>query len=244
MGQTVGPTVLAFEDGLGRRYQVRTGGDRDVHPELLCFRPELIDVPSFESALRERVGHLSTFQHASYARVRRVDRLGGGTLALFSESTTGVRLAELLAETERRGLVLDINTALSLLQQLAPAVAVLHESAHVAHGALGPERLILTPQGRLVIAEYAVGEALEQLHYSRERYWQDLRVALPPSGGAPRFDECADVAQLGIVGLSLVLGRPLMATSTPTRWTISSRLRTPGPSTATLRLSRLVCVHG
>ncbi len=219
MGQSAAPTadvpVLGFEDGLGRRYRVRAGGDRDVHPELLCFRPELTEIPLFESALRERVSHLSTFQHVSYARVRRVDRLNGGTLALFSECTSGVRLAELLAETARRGLVLDINTALCILRQLAPAVALLHQNAQVANGALGPERLILTPQARLVIAEWVVGGALEQLHYSRERYWEDLRVALPPSSGLPRFDESADVTQLGMVGLSLILGRPLKSDEYP-----------------------------
>jgi hypothetical protein len=194
---------------------VRAGGDRDVHPELLCFRPELTEIPSFESALRERVSHVSTFQHVSYARVRRIDRLNGGTLALFSECTSGVRLAELLAETARRGLVLDINTALRILRQLAPVVALLHQNAQVANGALGPERLIVTPQARLIIAEWVVGGALEQLHYSRERYWQDLRVALPPSTGLPRFDESADVTQLGMVGLSLILGRPLKSDEYP-----------------------------
>jgi serine/threonine protein kinase len=194
---------------------VRAGGDRDLHPELLCFRPELTEIPLFESALRERVSQLSTFQHVSYARVRRVDRLNGGTLALFSECTSGVRLAELLAETARRGLVLDINTALGILRQLAPAVALLHQNAQVANGALGPERLILTPQARLVIAEWVVGGALEQLHYSRERYWEDLRVALPPSSGLPRVNESADVTQLGMVGLSLILGRPLKSDEYP-----------------------------
>ena len=194
---------------------MRPGGDRDVHPELLCFRPELTEIPSFESALRERVSHVSTFQHVSYARVRRIDRLHGGTLALFSECTSGVRLAELLTETARRGIVLGINTALCIVRQLAPAVGLLHQNAQVANGALGPERLILTPQGRLVIAEWVVGGALEQLHYSRERYWQDLRVALPPSTGLPRFDESADVTQLGLVSLSLILGRPLTSDEYP-----------------------------
>src|SRR6187455_2264719 len=149
MGQSAAPAadvpVLGFEDGLGRRYRVRSGGDRDAHPELLCFRPELTEIPSFESALRERVSHVSTFQHVSYARVRRIDRLNGGTLALFSECTSGVRLAELLAETARRDLVFDISAALGVLRQLAPAVALLHQNAQVANGALGLERLILTP---------------------------------------------------------------------------------------------------
>ena len=43
MGQPAAPTAdipaLGFEDGLGRRYRVRAGGDRDVHTELLCFSP-------------------------------------------------------------------------------------------------------------------------------------------------------------------------------------------------------------
>ena len=194
---------------------MRSGGNRDVHPELLCFRPELTEIPSFESALRERVSHVSTFQHVSYARVRRIDRLNGGTLSLFSECTSGVRLAELLAETARRDLVLNISAALCVLRQLAPAVALLHQNAQVANGALGLERLILTPQAQLVIAEWVVGGALEQLHYSRERYWQDFRVALPPSTGLPRFDESADVTQLGMVGLSLILGRPLNSDEYP-----------------------------
>ena len=203
MGQSPSPAAdmptLGFEDGLGRRYRVKAGGDRDVHPELLCFRPELTETPSFESALRERVSHLSTFQHGSYARVRRIDRLNGGTLALFSECTSGVRLSELLAETARRDLVLDINAALCILRQLAPAVALLHESTQVVNGTLGPERLILTPQAGLIITEWVVGGALEQLNYSRERYWQDLRVALPPATGLPHFDESVDVTQLGMV---------------------------------------------
>src|SRR5262249_3778167 len=51
--------------------------------------------------------------------------------------------------------------------------------------------------------------ALEQLHYSRERYWKELRVALPPSPALPHFDHRADVTQIGVVALSLVLGRLL-----------------------------------
>jgi hypothetical protein len=199
--------VLAFEDGLGRRYRVPAKGERDVQLELLCVRAELADADSFEAALRDRANRLSTFQHEQYSRVRRVDRLNGGALMLFSESRPGVRLSRVLAETEQRGLVLDISAALCVLRQLAPAVAALHESALMANGALGPERL-LTPQARLVVIEHAVGGALEHLRYSRARYWQDLRVAVPFADASP-FDERTDVMQLGMVGLALVIGRPI-----------------------------------
>jgi PEGA domain-containing protein len=207
--------ILAFEDGFGRRYRANTDGDR--HLEILCFHAELTEIPSFEFLLRERVNRLSGFQHACYARIAKVDRLkdGRGTLALFSEFAPGVRLAELIADSERRGFALDVNTALSVVQQVAAAAAALQQDAHMANGALGPERVIITPQGRPIILEYVVGVALEQLKYSRERYWRDLRVALPPSGGMPLFDQDADAMQLGTLALALLVGRLIQADEFP-----------------------------
>jgi hypothetical protein len=203
--------VLGFEDGVGRRYLVDTGSALDARPEILCFRHELTEIPSFEFALRERVAHLSDFHHSYYARIRRVERLNDGrrTLALVSECTPGIRLAEMLDTVQRDGLILDINAALCLARQLVAAASLLHQNTQVAHGAIGPERLIVTPQGRIFIVEYVLGSALEQLRYSRERYWQDLRVALPPSAGLPRFDNYVDITQFGVVALSLILGRRL-----------------------------------
>jgi hypothetical protein len=47
-----------------------------------------------------------------------------------------------------------------------PAVAVLHENARdVAHGLIAPERLIVTPNARLVIVEHVLGAAIEQTGY-------------------------------------------------------------------------------
>ena len=154
------------------------------------------------------------------------------TLAVVSDMTPGVRLSDLLARTDERKLGLDINTALCLIRQLVPAVAILHETARdVAHGAIGPERLVVTPNARLVVVEYALGAALEQLRFSQERYWNELRIALPRTVGLPRFDQRADVTQIGMVALSLILGRPLKDDEYPARigdvvastWALSSR---------------------
>src|SRR4029079_1347458 len=99
-----------------------------------------------------------------------------------------------------------------------PSVLILHETARDAsHGALGPERLIVTPNGRLMIVEYVLGSALEQLLFTRERYWTELRIALPRVAGLPRFDSLSDVTQVGIVALSLLLGRRLRDSDYPAR---------------------------
>lgn len=230
---TLQPSAIIFQDGLGERRRISdaTGADS---LELLCLRRELTAIPSFEFALRERASRLANVRHTSYGRVRSVDRLSdpGATLAIVSESTRGIRLSNLLTPSERRPVTLDINASLHLMRQLVSAVAMLHENAgDIAHGAIGPERIIVTPNARVVIVEYVLGAALEQLHLSPDRYWKELRVALPAAEGAPRFDQRADVTQIGVVGLSLILGRLLHEDEYPAKirdvlasaWAISAR---------------------
>lgn len=211
--------VLDVRDGLGDRFLVADATGVETL-EMLCLRPDFDAVPSFEFALRERVSRLANFRHAYYARVRRVDRLAepGAGLAIVSEHVPGARLSEILEVASERHIELDINAALCLIRQLVPAVSMLHQNARdVAHGALGPERIVVTPHARLVIVEYVLGSALEQLHYSRERLWKEFRVAVAASAGLPRFDHRADVTQIGLVALSLILGRPVGSDEYPQR---------------------------
>jgi hypothetical protein len=227
------PTPVAFEDGLGTR-RLAVDRSRNETVEMLCLRGELTGVPSFEFALRERLSHLAAFSHACYGRVRSVERLKdpGSTLALVSDVTGGMRLSEILRFAEAADVTLDIDAALCLLRQLVPAVAMLHENMpDIAHGAIGPERLIVTPGARLIVVEHVMGSALEQLRFSQERYWRELRIAVPRSAGLPRFDHRADVTQLGAVALSLILGRRLQDDEGPSRlgdlvssaWAVSAR---------------------
>ena len=129
-------------------------------------------MPSFEFALRERVSRLTTFRHPQFAKVRSVERLADSesTLAIASERVAGVRLSDLLMSSEQRRLGLDITASLHLIRQLVPAIVAFHESVReIAHGTIGPERLIVTPDGQLVIVEHVLGAGLEQLRYTRER---------------------------------------------------------------------------
>ena len=212
------PAPHNFHDGLGERRRIDGKGGDTV--ELLCLRRQLTSIPSFEFALRERAGRLANFRHTYFGRVRSIDRLNdpGATLAVVSDMTRGVRLSQLLTPADRRPVTIDINAALHLIRQFVSAIAMLHENApDVAHGVIGPERLVVTSNARVIIVEYVLGAALEQLHYSPERYWKELRVALPPTSGEPRFDHRADVMQIGVAALSLILGRLLTDEETPAR---------------------------
>lgn len=207
---TAPSSAPVFQDALGARHRLDGAGADPI--ELLHLRGELTEIPSFEFALRERASRLATFRHTYYGRVRSVDRLDvpEATLAVISDHTRGVRLSTLLSETGPRPITIDINVALHFIRQIVSAVAFLHESARdVAHGAIGPERIIVTPNARAVIVEYVLGAALEQLRFSHDRYWRELRIPLPASPGLPRFDHRADVTQVGAVALALILGRML-----------------------------------
>ena len=213
------PEAPLFCDGLGERVVAADGATGELL-QILRIRPALTAVPSFEFALRERAARLANFRHAYYARVRRIDRVAvpGPGLSIVSDHVEGTRLSDILRVAHERNLQLDINTALCLIRQLVPAVALLHENAReVAHGLLAPERLIVTPHARLVIVEHVLAAAVEQLQFSRERLWQEFRISMPPSAGLPRFDHRADVTGVGLVALALVLGRPIEASEFPSQ---------------------------
>ncbi len=205
------PAGSEFADGFGRRTRVAdpTGEPLDV----LRLEPALASAPGFDFALRERVNRLANFRHAYYSRVRRVDRPDSATLSVVSEAVEGARLSRILEVSRHFDLELDVNAALCLLRQVVPAVAMLHQNARdVSHGALSPERIVVTPSARIVLVEYVLGAAIESLGYSRERLWMDLRVAVPPGAGVVRMNHRTDVMQIGVVALALVLGRPLVET--------------------------------
>jgi serine/threonine protein kinase len=188
--------------------------------EVLALREELTSVSSFEFALRDRVSRLSGFQSEHYGRVRSVERIGksGKTLAVISDHVQGVRLSEMLDVAETRLLPIETDAALCLIRQLVHALALLHQKVpDLCHGAIGPERLIVTPQGRLVIVEHVLGSALEQLRYSHEQYWKSLRIALPRTGSGPHFDRRSDITQAGLTALALIVGRPIAEDEYPER---------------------------
>ena len=204
-------------DGFGLR-SVGTDPETGDAVELLDLAPELVQHDGFASTLAERVARFATVRHMSYVHLRRLDRPTSDRLQLVSEHMRGWRLSELLAESTDAGLPVDIAVALGLLRQLLPAVALYNRhNRDAAIGALAPERLIVTPQARLVIAEHAFGPALDQLNLGRDRLWQQLRVAMPPTTGLPRANQRADAMGMGMVALALMIGRVLDAEEFPSK---------------------------
>ena len=203
-------TVAPFSDALGYRVLGfdKKSGDR---LEMLRLRPQLASSPAFEAAVRERQRRLADFRHAAYARVRQIDRPAGqnAALAVVSNYADGQRLSELLRSAQNNAVPIELIVGMCLLQQMVAAVAQLHAiGADLSHGALNPERIVVTPAGRIVVTEYVAGAGLGSLGLTPQQAWQDYRLALPSDGGEA-FTQASDVYQLGYLGLTLVSGRSI-----------------------------------
>jgi hypothetical protein len=193
-----------LSDGLGDRLLMFDNSTASPL-ELLRFKKEFSGVPAFEAALRERFQQLNRLSHPSIGRVRAIKWLDAGEgLALVSNQISGRRLSEILYEA--RG----PTYAMELIRQLTPALAALHQQdAGVSHGALTADRIIVSPEGRLVIVEHVLGSAIESLPLTANRLRSDLGLAVVSQDDAAVFDGRTDLVQLGFIALSLVLGRRL-----------------------------------
>lgn len=207
------PLHSAFDDGFGVRVADTDPGSGDALERLYVSDT----FKTVVEQLRERTGRLTNLRHIRFVRLRSIERDPDKRFYILADATPGIRLARVLELTSLLGLTVDVDTVIHVLRELLPALALLHDSRSVTHGAVGPERLLVTDKGRVVVGDHMFGSALDKLRLSRARLWQDLRVPMPPAAGVPRFDKRSDVSQVGMVALAMLLGRPLRDEEFPTR---------------------------
>jgi serine/threonine protein kinase len=174
--------------------------------EILRFKPVLARQPKFETALRQRIEQLSSFQHPAFPLVRSINELGHEHgLAVVSTYVSGFRLSDALKKPR------SADFALQLIRQLMPALSALHQHAPgIAHGALTPDRVVLAADGRLMMREHMLESAIASLELTDLRLWSEFGVATPPSRvRGSSLDGRSDVYQLALVALSLIAGRPM-----------------------------------
>lgn len=202
-----------FRDGLGDRFVVRDTSGRATH-ECLSIRPELTAVPAFEFALNERLWLVEKFDHPAFLTVRNILRLPGRltSISLVHDVVGGTRLSDALAKAGASGQPVTVGATVFLLKEVLDGLAELHrQSGDLAHGAVAAERIVLA-DGKVRIADYTLGPAIEQLRFTTERYWKELRVAVPSAAGGARLDRRVDVAQTALMGVAMFAGRPLRDT--------------------------------
>ena len=204
---------LLFRDGLGDRLLLRDEHGRPAQ-ECLLIRSDLASVPAFEFALNERLWLVEKFDHPAFLTVRNIVRAPGRlpSIGLVHDLTGGIRLSDVLARTASGGQPITPGATVFVLKEVLDALGELHrQSGELAHGAIAAERIVLA-DGKVLIADYVLGPAVEQLRFTTERYWKELRVAVPASAGGARLDRRIDVVQAALTAVAMFAGRPLRDT--------------------------------
>jgi hypothetical protein len=193
-------------DGLGRRV---LAFDRETGAilERLHLRPELA---AFEAPIRQRVEQLATFEDERFARPGSVERdPASGDLTVLSEFVAGSRLSDLLETAEESGLVPGVDVALGFLLEALPAISSFHTSTGCSHGLIDSTRLVVTPAGQVIFLDAAFGSVVERLGLTASRLWREFGVASPQTPGPIRLDATADITQVALGAVMLVVGRRL-----------------------------------
>ena len=201
-----------LDDGLGLR---RIETDGRTNTEVLEFTPALAAQPAIEQAVRGRASRYADLDIRSFAPVKRIER-ARSSLRIVSEMPSGVRLSHLLAHLEATGEVVPESAMLELSSLVINAVASLHSwPGGLAHGAINPAHALLTHDGRIMLTDCVFGAGLEALQRNREQLWKDYGLAMPAAASLARFDQQADVTQMGALILAIVLQRPLRGSEYP-----------------------------
>lgn len=161
-----------FRDGLGERV-LEFDREHCRTLEALHLRPEFA---AFEEGLATQIAALDTFRHRSFTRIRGLSG-APGRLVMLSDHDPGMRLSEILTTAAERHAVFDAASALYLTKRLLSAMSAYAAATGYTHGALAPERIIVTRQGRVVVAEHALVPALQHFRCSSARWWQEFRIA-------------------------------------------------------------------
>ncbi len=168
------------------------------------------DLAAFESLIKARVARLSVFEDERFACPTRVERdPATGELTVLAEFITGSRLSDLLEATADAGIVPGVDVALGYLLDTLPALTLLHSTDGITHGLIDASRTVLTPDGQIVFLDPVFGSAVERLGLSRQRLWAKYGIASPAGDGLVHLDAAADIAQVALGALALVLGRNL-----------------------------------
>jgi hypothetical protein len=237
-----------FEDGLGAR-RFERDHSTDTIVEVLEVSPALAAHDEFEAAIQARAARVSDAGVDGIACVRRVER-DGDMLRVVADHVEGLRLPDLLQEAIKGNIPLPQSAALELAGRILHIVSALHQVPGMSHGAITPSHVVITRTGSVVLTDAVFGPALEALQRNREQLWREFRLALPASASLPRFDQRADVAQLGATILAITLGRSLRESEYPRAVneaviaaTLAARPGETGTSTSALRMWLQEALH-
>jgi len=189
-GSAVGPYVLERRLGhAGPSVRWIARAPRGGKTVLTLFAAD----PTGPLARSRLFGDMHTLAEAEHRNVARIEGTGecGGIAWIATEYVQGTDLARLMAG---RG-ALHAEAAVGYATQAAEGLAAAH-AAGVLHGALRPSKVLVTPDGRVVLVDFGVPRRSSTEYLSPEQVEQG------------KVDARTDVWALGCVLFEMLAGEP------------------------------------
>lgn len=184
----MGVVYEALDEQLDRRVALKV-----VHPHL-TLQAGIRDRLLTEARLAARV------EHENVVRIYSVHEVDGG-LCLEMQYVDGVPLTGLLS-----GQPLSLCHAIDLMRQVLQALAACHDR-NVIHGDLKPSNLLVTPDGRVMLADFGIARAV----YGEEDEVASTAPCTSTLWGTPQYcppeawEGAAPSASWDLYGLGILL---------------------------------------
>jgi serine/threonine protein kinase len=220
--------------GMGVVWRVRDEELGDL--VALKFLPEMVarDDAAVDE-LKEETRHARRLTHPNIVRVYQFER-DALMAAVSMEFVAGITLSKLRLGQPQK--VLTPDQLAPLVAQLCTALQYAHGEANVVHRDLKPANLLITPEGRLKVADFGVARSLSDTHTRLTGHnagGSGTLLYMSPQqllGGRARATD--DIYALGATLYEVLTGRPPFFTGD-----IVTQVQTVTPPTLAERRSEL-----
>ena len=225
MARTLGPYEIRSKLGRGvgsvlwRAYEPRQEREVALYEPVIPRELDASAKSEFVSRFLQNGGAAARLSHPGLVAVYSAE-VHDGRPVLVTEIPDGENLAQVLA----RG-ALSPASALYVVDQLLEATAYAHAQG-VLHGALSPERVVLTPDGRVKIADFGTARLFDPTCPSPAATGQGVSgYAAPEQVDNRDVDRRADLFAIGVLGHEMLSGvNPFGASEGLSRATIAYRI--------------------
>lgn len=176
--------------------------DRTVAVKVL--RAEYARHPAFRQRFHQEAKAAAKLLHPNIVTVYDFG-YDGERLFIVMEYVPGGTLAQRMREAGR----LPVEEALHLMVQACAGVGFAHR-AGLVHCDIKPQNFLVTPSGRLKVADFGIARALASLRQSapQEVVWGSPQYMAPEVAQGQPPTAASDVYGLGVVLYQMVTGRP------------------------------------
>jgi len=194
-------------------FRAATNGDLGPGCYILKTpRPNLAGREAATAMLRREATMAATVRHPNLNCVLSAD-VQSPEPYLLLPYRDGISLRQLLHSS---GTPISVSRALSIVRQVAEALAALHAAGWL-HGQVRPEHILLSPQGGVTLIDLTLARRLETAECTVTAPTTSAAIYTPPETTLAnrRLTAAAEIYSLGIVLFEILTGHPPFAGRSP-----------------------------